>query len=209
MSKMSNTTYDKPLNTRRRRRNDRVATRAETEIVELIARCMSGDEESWMSFVRQWAPLIVAVIKNTLLSFNVDMHTEIVEDLRQEVFVKLMQHDCRAIASYQPARGEFRPYLAAITRNRVISYLRRCPRNEVPLDEETSLAVAPTSHREELGILKAIFTPRQVHVLTLLYRKGWSAGEVAESLGTSRQTVYDLKYEAKRKLRRVVAGDFV
>ncbi|WP_407309339.1 RNA polymerase sigma factor [Desulfosporosinus sp. SB140] len=58
-----------------------------------------------------------------------------------------------------------------------------------------------------VGEALAMLSPQQVNVIQLRLIEGFSAGEVAEILGTSQQAVDSLLYRAKKGFRKIYQGD--
>ncbi len=80
---------------------------------EVVKKVLAGDKEAYREIVRECGPMIQVY----LFSHVPDHHQ--VEDLSQEVFVAAYW----ALSTYDPAR-DFRAWLGAIARNKLMSHLR-------------------------------------------------------------------------------------
>lgn len=129
------------------------------------------------------------------------------EDLTQEVFVSLYEHE-----SYDPARGPFAAYLISVTRSRAIDRLRRGGRHlrllrqwhesgvvhaEMPTPHQTT-AARELSERVR-GALQEL-SQREREVLELSYYRDMTQVEIAEHLGAPLGSV---KSWARRALLRL------
>lgn len=129
------------------------------------------------------------------------------EDLTQEVFVSLYDHE-----SYDPERGPFAAYLISVTRSRAIDRLRRGGRHlrllrqwhdsgvmhaELPTPHQTAAARQLSDRvRRALGDL----SEREREVLELSYYRDMTQVEIAEHLGAPLGSV---KSWARRALLRL------
>lgn len=81
---------------------------------ELIAKILAGDKDAYRDIVREYGPMIRVYLAASLR----DPHQ--IEDLCQEVFVAAFW----SLRSFDPAQN-FRAWLGAIARNKLMSHLRR------------------------------------------------------------------------------------
>jgi len=86
--------------------------RAHSELVQL---CLSGDEGAWASLVEEYRGLVYSICY-LFCGSNQDA-----EDLVQDTFVKIWLN----LASYDPARGELKGWIATVTRNQRVDRFRR------------------------------------------------------------------------------------
>lgn len=80
---------------------------------EVVEKVLAGDKQAYREIVREYGPMV----RVYLFSHLRDHHR--VEDLSQEIFVAAYW----ALSSYDPAR-DFRAWLSAIARNKLMSSLR-------------------------------------------------------------------------------------
>jgi RNA polymerase sigma-70 factor (ECF subfamily) len=131
-----------------------------------------------------------------------------VEDLVQEVFVRLCKDDFRLVKTYDPSRAGLSTWLTIVARSTARDALRRRQLAATPLDAvpETLLATDATPP-EKLKIPDGLLSPRQRLVLTMLYDRDMEVGEIAEALGVDPQTVRSTHHKAMLKLRSHFALD--
>ena len=60
---------------------------------------LRGDKAAWEAFVRRYAGLVVAAVR------GVAREAPEIEDLTQEVFLRLCKDDFRLLRSYDPSRA--------------------------------------------------------------------------------------------------------
>lgn len=129
------------------------------------------------------------------------------EDLTQEVFVSLYEHE-----AYDPARGTFAAYLISATRSRALDRLRRGGRHLRLLrqwhDSGVAHAELPTPHQTTAArqlaerVRRALreLSEREREVLELSYYRDMTQVEIAEHLGAPLGSV---KSWARRALLRL------
>lgn len=172
----------------------------------LLARCLRGDEQAWESLVDGLWPVVAGTVWKCIGGAR-DPH--VVDDVCQDVFVKLCADDFRALRRYAPARGTLERYVAVMSRSAAIDAVRSkgktkhvalsgyleeslaAPENQAPLIEDWELAAA-------LGTL----TAREREVMDCLYRREMSTADTAGELGMAEATVRIHKMAGLDKLRR-------
>ena len=168
-----------------------------------LAGVLGGEKRAWDAFVAAQAPVIYAAVGKKL---RPNGHGDDVEDVAQEVFVKLCRHDYKLLRGFDPVRAKLTTFLTVIATTTAIDHLRRRKaqrsgkhRNldEVP---EAALSVAPETP-ERFEIPEGLLSPRQALVMTLLYDRELEGPEAAELMGISPQTVRSLHHKALLRLR--------
>src|SRR5437764_5462881 len=126
-----------------------------------------------------------------------------VEDLTQEVFVRLCKDDFRLLRSYDPARASLSTWLTIVARTTARDKLRRRRAEAVPLDAvpEAQLAVDPVEPVQKLKLPEALLSPRQREILAMLYDREMDVAEIAKALGIDPQTVRRSHHKPTVKLR--------
>lgn len=107
----------------------------------LIKKVSSRDQQSWNEFVPLYATLLKNYIHRLGTSYGLHLKEDEVEDVRQDVLVKLW----RVLPEFQlDHRGRFRTWLWTVTRNVVIDWVRRNRpgRTTAALDEDLIAATA-------------------------------------------------------------------
>lgn len=131
-----------------------------------------------------------------------------VEDVTAEIIVKvwralpeLVKKSAIKAWALKIAARQIADYYR-IHRNSSRIVLEEMPKS--PLDSDQSEAWATIL---SVGEALAMLSPQQVNVIQLRLIEGFSAGEVAEILGTSQQAVDSLLYRAKKGFRKIYQGN--
>jgi RNA polymerase sigma factor (sigma-70 family) len=158
---------------------------------------LRGEKAAWDAFVRRYGGLVVAAVR------GVAMAQPEVEDLTQEVFVRLCKDDFRLLRSYDPARASLSTWLTIVARSTARDGLRRRRAETVPLDivPEAQLAIDPVEPVQKLKLPEALLSPRQRQILAMLYDREMDVAEIARALGIDPQTVRSAHHKAMVKLR--------
>jgi RNA polymerase sigma factor (sigma-70 family) len=163
----------------------------------LIDALLRGEGAAWETFVRRYARLIVAAVRGFVQGAGE------VEDLTQEIFVRLCRDDFRLLRSYDPSRASLSTWLTIVSRSTVRDALRRRRAETVPIDTvpEGRLAIDPVEPIQKLKLPEALLSPRQREILAMLYDREMDVAEVAAALGIDPQTVRSAHHKAIVKLR--------
>jgi RNA polymerase sigma factor (sigma-70 family) len=158
---------------------------------------LRGEKAAWDAFVRRYGGLVVAAVR------GVAMAQPEVEDLTQEVFVRLCKDDFRLLRTYDPARASLSTWITIVARSTARDGLRRRRAETVPLDSvpEAQLAIDPVMPVEKLKLPEALLSPRQREILAMLYDCEMDVAEIARALGIDPQTVRSAHHKAMVKLR--------
>ena len=169
----------------------------------LPAALLNGDSDAWGAFVRRYGGLIVAAVRG-LAPTPGD-----IEDLTQEVFVRLCRDNFRLLRTYNPARAALSTWLTIVARSTARDALRRRRMDSVPIDAvpEAQLAVDPVEPVRKLKLPEALLSPRQREILAMLYDREMDVAEIARLLGIDPQTVRSAHHKAMVKLRAHFKSD--
>ena len=156
-----------------------------------------GDKGAWEAFVRRYAGLVVAAVR------GVAREAADVEDLTQEVFLRLCKDDFRLLRSYDPARAGISTWITIVARSTARDAMRRHRPVLMPIDAvpEGRLAVDPIEPAQKLKLPEALLSPRQREILSMLYDREMEVAEIAEALSIDPQTVRSAHHKAMVKLR--------
>ena len=157
-----------------------------------------GEKPAWDGFVRRYAGLIVAAVRGPAQQEGAD-----VEDLVQEVFVRLCKDGFRLLKTYDPSRAGLSTWLTIVARSTARDAMRRRRLAVTPIDAvpEGLLAATDPAPAEKLKLPEGLLSPRQKLVLTMLYDQDLEVAEVAAALGVDPQTVRSTHHKAMLKLR--------
>jgi RNA polymerase sigma factor (sigma-70 family) len=167
---------------------------AQGDELDALAR---GDKGAWEAFVRRYAGLVAAAVR------GVARETAEVEDLAQEVFLRLCKDDFRLLRSYDPARAGLSTWITIVARSTARDAMRRYRPVLTPIEAvpEGRLAVDPVEPIQKLKLPDALLSPRQREILTMLYDREMEVAEIAAALGIDPQTVRSAHHKAMVKLR--------
>ena len=156
-----------------------------------------GEKGAWEAFVRRYAGLVAAAVR------GVARETAEIEDLAQEVFVRLCKDDFRLLRSYDPTRAGLSTWITIVARSTARDAMRRHRPVLMTIDAvpEARLAVDPIEPAERLKLPEALLSPRQREILTMLYDREMEVAEIANTLGIDPQTVRSAHHKAMVKLR--------
>jgi len=155
------------------------------------------EKGAWQAFVRRYAGLIVAAVR------AVARDTGDVEDLAQEVFLRLCKDDFRLLRSYDPSRAGLSTWITIVARSTARDAMRRKRPVSVPIEAvpEARLAIDPVEPVRKLKLPEALLSPRQREILSMLYDREMDVSEIAITLGIDPQTVRSAHHKAMLKLR--------
>jgi RNA polymerase sigma-70 factor (ECF subfamily) len=156
-----------------------------------------GDKGAWEAFVRRYAGLVAAAVR------GVAREAAEIEDLAQEVFLRLCKDDFRLLRSYDPTRAGLSTWITIVARSTARDAMRRYRPVLVHIDAvpEGRLAVDPVEPAQKLKLPDALLSPRQREILTMLYDREMEVAEIAEALGIDPQTVRSAHHKGMVKLR--------
>jgi len=157
----------------------------------------AGDKRAWEAFVRRYAALIVAAVR------SVAPTSGDIEDLTQEVFVRLCKDDYRLLRSYDATRASLSTWITIVARSTARDALRRRRPNSVPIEAvpEAHLKVDAVEPAPKLKLPETLLSPRQREILGMLYDAEMDVAEIAQALRIDPQTVRSAHHKAMLKLR--------
>lgn len=207
---------------------------AELSTEELLLKCENtGDEASWEEFVRRFRRLIATVALRVAQRWG-EFSPQVVDDLVQEVFLKLCADGCRLLRSFKSHHPDaFYGYLKVVTSNLVHDHfkaLHSAKRGsgtlEVVADPQITSAtdvsgVAAAAKSSERGILlqqvdaalrnlaAGPHLKRDRRVFWLYYCVGLTANAIAAlpSIGLSTKGVESTILRLTRLLKQELAAD--
>jgi RNA polymerase sigma factor (sigma-70 family) len=164
---------------------------------------LRGEKAAWDAFVRRYGGLVVAAVRGVASVYGD------VEDLTQDVFVRLCKDDFRLLRSYDPARASLSTWITIVARSTARDGLRRRRAESVPIDAvpEAQLAIDPVEPVQKLKLPEALLSPRQREILAMLYDREMEVAEIARALGIDPQTVRSAHHKAMLKLRAHFRGN--
>lgn len=170
----------------------------------ILAAARTGAEWAWTAIYRDLAPPV--------LRYLTARRVPGAEDVLSDVFVQVVRH----VERFEGSEAEFRAWVFAITRNRVVDEARRKARQPVdPVKDETLIGLGATGDaeddalallsRDEIRALLARLTADQRDVLLLRFFGQLTAEEVALVMGKKTGAVKTLQVRALAAIRRDLA----
>ena len=174
----------------------------EQEIIEALIR---RDEGGAAAFLQAYTPLLRYVIAPILPSAQDQ------EECLSEVALRVWE----GIASFDPRRGPWTAWLTAVARNAALNRARRLQPAAEPLPLHAA-APGPTPEealllREQKEALRRAMARLSPAERQLLYRKYYyrqPTAQIAAELRTTVRAVEGKLYRAKKRLRRLMGGDW-
>jgi RNA polymerase sigma-70 factor (ECF subfamily) len=164
--------------------------------------CAEGDKQAWDAFVVRYSGLIIAAVRRTLRGGG----SAEIDDIVQDVFLRLLRDDRRVLRSFDPARASLSTWLTLVARSVAIDRLRRRTIKAAGLDgvdvPAPPAAAEQGAQSAQTGTLPMhLLTPRQRLVLRMLFDQDMQVEEAAALLGVSEQTIRSTKHKALSRLR--------
>jgi RNA polymerase sigma factor (sigma-70 family) len=167
-----------------------------------LAGLVRGSKAQWDAFVRRYAGLIVSAVRTQARDAGE------VEDLVQEVFVRLCKDDYRLLKTYDATRAGLSTWLTIVARSTARDVLRRRQPLTTPYEAVPEAALAVTAEpTERIKLPEGLLSPRQKLVLTMLYDRDMEVAEVAAVLKVDPQTIRSTHHKAMLKLREHFAPE--
>jgi RNA polymerase sigma-70 factor (ECF subfamily) len=173
------------------------------DAAELVAKAQQGDQMAFATLYEQYRPLVYRFLRRRL-----DGADEAVEDLTEDVFVKLYEKLDRYVERGLP----FTAWLYRIAHNQLVDYVRTLPRHfaqsldvvaDVP-EQQASSEYRSVLDRETLEPALARLTAEQRQAVELRFLQGMSVAETAATMGRSEEAVKKLQARALANLRRTL-----
>ncbi|MDJ0948904.1 MAG: sigma-70 family RNA polymerase sigma factor [Alphaproteobacteria bacterium] len=169
---------------------------------EITARLVRGDKAAWDAFVGRYNPVVFAAVRKVLARGQFDAAD--INDVTQDVFVRLCKEDFRLIRRYEPDRAALSTWLTVVATSTALDFVRKKRAVRVALDDlpEEVASVDPVEPQDKLKIPDGLLSPRQALVMELIFERDMDVAEAASLLGVNPQTVRSTQHKALVKLRR-------
>ena len=179
------------------------ATMSTQQAAELVALAQQGDQQAFATLYETYRPLVYRFLRRRL-----DGADETVEDLTEDVFVKLYEKLDRYVERGLP----FTAWLYRIAHNKLVDFVRTLPRHQAQsLDGVMDVAESQAGaeyrsvlDRETLAPALARLTDEQRQAVELRFLQGLSVAETAATMGRSEEAVKKLQARALANLRRAL-----
>lgn len=117
---------------------------------ELVQLCLNGDNDAWAHLVDEYRGLVYSICYLFCGS------TQDAEDLVQDAFLKIWMN----LASYDPARGELKGWIATVTRNQRVDRFRRSSQQRRTDSIDSAAEGRDQSGKAPISIADRIADPR-------------------------------------------------
>jgi RNA polymerase sigma factor (sigma-70 family) len=178
----------------------------------LFERCAAGDPEAWKTWVAQYRPLLISLVRRRLtLAGNTRMQDAEVEDCTADLLSWLLRRS-EKLRQYDP-RARPSTWLGLLVATVVRDRLRRQGRLPRPVSEEeflertVSTEPDPTMRIEDaerysrLGQAIGELSLHEQLALRMTYVDGTNSRNVGRLLGISQSAVLQLLHRCRLKLR--------
>lgn len=171
----------------------------ETSLLLLIHQCMEGNAMSEEALYRRFAPQVMAVARRYAKDDSM------AQDYMQECFVVLFEK----LKKYEPAKGDFEPWLYRLCVNQILQLIRKSNRNigfeELPIEVQE-----PEIQENEMELLDNKVLLAVIRELPDGYREvfnlsvfdNWSHKEISAALKITESSSRSQLTRAKSWLRR-------
>lgn len=181
----------------------------ETQRLDLISRCVAGDEDAWRRFYNEYARILPAFIHDYRLP--PDSVRQVVHDFMAHLFLKR----CAVLGSYRLVAGaRFESWLRIVFRRFTLRWLRTVsfPRWDSSLDP---VDILDQQHSEEAPDPAAILAIYKIlnkldgrdGPLVSLMIEGRPYAEIGERLGMKEPAVAVAVQRMRRKLHRLLSKE--
>ncbi|BDQ36982.1 hypothetical protein SYK_13420 [Pseudodesulfovibrio nedwellii] len=155
---------------------------------------------SYDELFKKHSKLIFKLIYNFINAKNIRLHNSEVDDIFQEIALKIFKNNY--LLKYNKEKSSFITWLNIICRTTTIDYYRKKIRwTESVLTETHHITEEPNIDAAIFSLPAGVLTARQTEVITLLFKEGMVACEVATALGITARTVRSIKFQALNRLR--------
>jgi len=186
--------------------------------LRFVQACVKGDKQSWNEFLSRYSRLIYNYIYSVLAVKGLNLSTEQVEDIFQEIFYSLIKDNYKKLATYQGKNGcSLASWLRQVTINFTIDYLRKLKPMvsiDVEIEEGLSLkdilkdlsagAVEFLSNQDRRKTLQDCvdsLEPAEQYFMELFLNQGLNLEQIKECLKINRGAVDMRKGRILQKLQ--------
>lgn len=188
--------------------------------IDLITRCINGNQGAWDIFVRRYSRLVYYSIIKTLKSYKNSFQQEDIEDIFNNIFLSLIEHNYKRLRRFDPRHGcTLSSWIRLISIRQTIDFLR-AQRHHFSLEDEirpcqstrtlgdNPIGVADRIEQTEVEDLmeEAIETLPSSDKLfiELYYEKELTPERIADIMNVSINTIYSKKNRIREKIKRIL-----
>lgn len=150
--------------------------------------------------------IIAHVARDFFKMKNRPCSIDALEDLLQEVYLRIASDDFRLLRLYEPVKSSFKTYILLIASSSIRNSLRRPHIPARPLEEAQGIPAPPVIPPHALEDAKGALTKQERRLFGLLFEEGKGLDEAADCLRLSRQTIHNCKSRILKKIRNFLRG---
>ncbi len=157
--------------------------------------------ECYSEFFKNNSKAIYMAIIRFMRMHNIPVVKSEIDDIYQNVALKIMKN--KYIEKFDGTKSSISTWIGIISRTVAIDYFRT--NRNAAIEEELDDAELAAENDVESSLFtlpRGVLTRRQEEVVTLFFREGCEAEDIANRLNISRETVRSTKFQAIGKLRR-------
>jgi len=192
----------------------------EAEHSALLKRCIEGDRRAWNTFVERFTRYVYYLIQLTAKRYTTDLTQDEVADLHNDLFLALMEDDCRRLRAFEGKNGcSIRSWIRIITIRKTLDALRK-RRSHLSIDDdrdgspsiqltdggpdplEAMMLKSRAQRRAQLTELTEGLSESDRLLLELIYVQKLSATAIAAALRIKKGAVYTRKTRLIGRLRK-------
>lgn len=172
---------------------------------EIIAGLKDGDNQAMEALMQQYGPFLRYILTPILPNTGE----------REECFSEVITRIWQKQAQYDPTKGSWKAWMAAIARNAALNWNRNRKQTESLSEEIPTDTMAPEDillRKERQKALEQALLQVSRQERLLFYRKYYylqSTTQIARELGMTERAVEGKLYRLKKKLRKLLGGDTV
>jgi RNA polymerase sigma-70 factor (ECF subfamily) len=176
-------------------------------VADLVRRAQAGDE---IAFGYLYVRLFDRVHRYLLIAVK---NEEDASEIAQDVFAKLLVQ----LQTFDPQRGEFRPWLFSLTRRMALDHLRRARRADTVAPDAIGRYMPRVADRADalrerfdptldVAAIVESLPPAQRRVIKLRFAFDFTPSEIAEIVGCTPDAVRHTQHRALKSIAAQLAG---
>ena len=179
---------------------------------ELIAGCLAGNKRSWDAFVERFSKLVYWSVRKTLETSSYRVHTDLVREIFQEFFVKLLEkNELEKLRD----RDKIRKFLTVMACYMTMDKIRSLARNEkwdvgdiasapyVFSADPACETLSQERHRLMADALNEL-SPKQRLCVEWHFVEGKTHRDISDILGLPQEAVSAVIRRAREKLGKII-----
>lgn len=175
----------------------------------LVEKCCRNDQIAWREFTLQYYPIVLDSVKQVFYRYKSSVEQDQIEDVCQQVFVKLLQNNTKALRNFM-WKSSLKTWLSVVASSCAIDHLRKLGRYQtVDIDKLQNLielqenSIPDENDVSSLKKALQLLQPRDQLIIKLAYHKKSSYEQISRLLGISVNTVGPALSRAVERLKKI------